>query len=64
MQQIVYTEDLEDKDVVVRQLLGAYDFDDMMEELRSAARHLKPLRLHVGAFAVGRTTVRNRRNNR
>ncbi|MHB1629827.1 MAG: nucleotidyl transferase AbiEii/AbiGii toxin family protein [Bacilli bacterium] len=37
MQQIVYTEDLEDKDVVVRQLQGAYDFDDTMEELRSTA---------------------------
>lgn len=37
MQQIVYTEDLEDKDVVVRQLHGSYDFDNLMDELRSAA---------------------------
>ena len=28
--------DLEDKDVVVRQLHGSYDFDNLMEELRSA----------------------------
>lgn len=38
LQQLVYTEDLEDKDAVLRLLRVPYDFDSLMKELREAVR--------------------------
>ncbi len=36
MQQLVYTEDLEDRDAVIRLMRGSYDFDSLIDELRLA----------------------------